>query len=265
MIPLTPSLQTIRKFFEYLPLHVNDISIPLTKHKVCQYFHPSPLAALVPNPTGGPDNAEDHSLNLQLFPRESPPESIPNISLRSQKLLTLITSWDSSQWLLNHPTLPILSLQETTDGSLLQLNPHFICQLITDLYDLQNQSLPIDKYLQFLATNGLDSPSFLIVLYLHHFHVLATNTTTHDTSFNSSHMEFIDWLNSLLPHDNSSTNVFQEEPVFTIKEILIPSEIYPFLLRCFNGHSPLLFHLLPSPSSSLLDSLLCRCFTQIFA
>jgi hypothetical protein len=271
---LKPSLQFIRKFFEYLPLHVTDISIPLTKQKVCQYFHPSPLTALVSppaaaNPPGvstpsgggasapGEDSGHDLEMNEELFALECSSETLPKIHLRAQNLFAFISSWDQSQWLTKHPTLPILSLQETPEGSLLQLNPAFICHVVSEIYGWQSQPQPlsVEKFLQFLTTNALDLPSFLIVLYLYHFNAAAaasalTNNT--DTSFSLSHMEFIDWLNSLLSSDNQSLpNVFQEEPVFVIKEIPVPSEIYSFLLHCFNGSLPLLP---PSTPSSLPHS-----------
>lgn len=238
---LKPSQLFIRKFFEYLPLRVNDISIPLTKQKVRQYFHPSPLTGLI-SPVE--DSKQDHEMNELLFPLECSLEALPSIHLRAQNLFSLITTWDHSQWITNHPNLPILSIQDTNEGPLLQLNPAFICQLVSEIYGWQNLPPPlsVEKYLQFLTANALDSPSFLIVMYLYHSSAALSNAI--ETGFPSSHMAFIDWLNSLLSHDSQSLlNLFQEEPVFLIKDVPVPPEIHSFLLHCMNGT----LSALPSP------------------
>jgi hypothetical protein len=266
-LDVIPSLFLIRKFFEFFPLRVTDISIPLLKQKVSQFFHPSSIERLVNENTNKdhshtksaediPSGKDVETIREMLFPLSFDEETMKANELRVKRLSLIIRSWNEAQWLESHPSAPILSVQETPEGPLLLLNPLFICQFISHLYDwrekeassspspIPSASLPLTSphplepaaYLQFLNLTSLDSPSFLIVLYL--FHVNIAQQQSLSPLVPPPHMEFIDWLNSLLPHPNldHERQLFQVETTdMKINNVLVPIELYSFLSEAMNG------------------------------
>lgn len=219
---LLPSQSAINKFFDYLHLRVHEISIPLAKHKVSQYFHPSPLNALA---------SEDVPAKITVLAQElfisNNDDALTHIQRRADKLFASLQSWNQQMWLEAHPGNETLILQETAEGSLLQINPEFVCVFVSELYELKDP-LELDLYDQFLRCYSLDSISFLIIVYLYHYNVLVSET------FAPSHLIFIDWINQIMPRE-SDDGIFQEEPTLKIKDVVVPSEIHQFLSHCCDG------------------------------
>lgn len=228
LLPLIPSDENINSFFDILKLRVTDISITLLKHRVVQYFYPSPLNQLVKDPKKKSNEISSISLLLNTI------ESDDILKLNKKQLdnyFNIIKKWD--EWKVNNSSISILVINTTEEGKISQLNPEFIQELILEIFEI-DQEFQLNELNLFLDENNIDSLSLLLIIYLYLY-----NSTSKMNETLPSHMEFIEWINLIIPHEISNENIIEEkveEDTFKIKGITIPSEIYSFLLDCLNGN-----------------------------
>ena len=226
VLPLIPSVESINLFFDILSIRVSDLSTALLKYKVIQYFHPSSLNKL----TNNQQQVEEENSVISTLLITSESDDILKLNQKRFGILCeIIEKWD--QWISNHSTIPILTKNSSKEGTISVVNIELIQQLVTTIFELNSE---FDcKYLtSFFEAKNLDSIGLLVIIYLYLY-----NSTLKVQENLPTHMEFIEWINLIIPHEISSNNITNEQDneELKLKGIIIPSEIYSFLLDCTNG------------------------------